>query len=117
MALAAPRPTFGEEEAVADPDTNTFTINVTWPRVEGATGYHLIECLFPEDWATAAKTHAVDSGDTTSLAVSGLREQSTYQFKLVVLGADGAESEPSDVVAYDTLVANCAPTNKCCTIS
>ena len=49
--------------------------------------------------------------------MSGLQEQSTYQFKLVVLGEGGAESEESEVVAYDTLVANCAPDNKCCTVS
>ena len=80
-------------------------------------GYRLIECLFPEDWATAAKTHDIPSGDTTSLAVAGLREQSTYQFKLVAVGEGGAETAASEVVAYDTLVANCAPDNKCCAIS
>ena len=61
--------------------------------------------------------NAIASGDTTRLAVSGLQEQSTYQFKLVVLGEGGAESEESEVVAYDTLVANCAPDTKCCTVS
>jgi hypothetical protein len=51
----------------------------------------------------------VDDGSSKLSVVEGRFPTSTYQVRLVVIGANGEESEPSEETTIDTAVANCAP--------
>jgi hypothetical protein len=44
--------------------------------------------------------------------VDGLQPTSTYQFRVVVILADGSSVGPSDVATADTLAAGCGPGGK-----
>ena len=50
--------------------------------------------------------------NTTETTVTGLYPTSTYQFKLAVVGADGAVGPDSVEATGDTLAAGCGPKGK-----
>jgi len=107
-----------------NPTENTFTCE--WDPVPGATAYKLIVrevgrlllgaairradslVQYPKEWSTA-EVIVINDGSSKLSVVEGRFPTSTYQVRLVVVDANGVDSEPGEETTIDTAVGNCAP--------
>jgi hypothetical protein len=62
---------------------------------------------FPKPWEQARRIDL--PGSASEHTVEGLFPTSTFEFRLVAVGADGARSAPGPATSADTLAAGCTP--------
>ena len=88
-----------------------ISCDADWDAVPGATAYALlVKSVADEEdapWARHPQPVAEGGAATCHAEVEGLEPTNTYIVRLVVIGADGADSEMSDEAFIDTLVAGC----------
>ena len=101
MSASQPNP----PEITEGTEASEGSVQLTWEAAPNATGYKITVTDFGSD--EFAAEHLFD-GDTTSGEIDGLYPTSTFQFRLVVVTAEG-ESPPSNACDVDTAVANCGP--------
>ena len=90
-------------------DPTEISVTCEWDPVDGAQGYAILVKSVADDdrpWTTAAR-HDFPADGPSSAEVDGLEPTNTYVFRLLWVGADGADSELSDEAVIDTLVAGC----------
>jgi hypothetical protein len=62
---------------------------------------------FPKPWEQARRIDL--PGSASEHTVEGLFPTSTFEFRIVAVGADGARSAPGPATSADTLAAGCTP--------
>jgi hypothetical protein len=91
-----------------------ISCDADWDAVPGAAAYALlVKSVADEEeapWARHEQPAAEGSAATAPChaELDGLEPTNTYIVRLVVVGADGADSEMSDEAFIDTLVAGCS---------
>ncbi|MCS6904339.1 MAG: fibronectin type III domain-containing protein [Bacteroidia bacterium] len=78
---------------------NTSSVALSWAAVSGAASYTIQYRVLSSN----AGFNAITGITTTSFTVTGLSSSTTYEFRLIVLCANGASSEPSESVVATTL--------------
>ena len=81
------------EVSISDYDPATGSLSLTWNNVDRA-GYYIVsqKTANESDFTIVVPSVAAESGDTTSVVLTGLVPNATYQFKVVAANAKGEGS-------------------------